>query len=133
MSHKKRNKTWNLRGGTFGETLMASTVVRSTISVKKKSEWIRTEGRHRIPNDNRNRWKEQKEKRCERKKMAWMLFFIFFLIIMAYWINVGSRGRQSLCWPKNFADVDDSVGCYYYWCLMYFKIIDHLIYLLIDT
>ena len=20
---------------------------------------------------------------------------------MAYWINVGARGRQSLCWPKN--------------------------------
>ena len=25
---------------------------------------------------------------------------IHSFIIMAYWINVGSRGRQSLFWPK---------------------------------
>ena len=40
-----------------------------------------------------------KEKRRERKKEGIKGFYIF--IILAYWINVGSRGRLSLCRPKN--------------------------------
>ena len=43
----------------------------------------------------RNKDKMQKKKRCERKKMQKKRMIIIF-IMMAYWINVGSRSQQSL-------------------------------------
>ena len=36
--------------------------------------------------------KDVKEKKDMKKKRC---------IVMVYWINIGSRGRQSLCRPKN--------------------------------
>ena len=47
----------------------------------------------------RNKDKMQKKKRCERKKMQKkrkMDLMIIIFIMMAYWINVGSRSQQSL-------------------------------------
>ena len=35
----------------------------------------------------------QRKERREKKKMAWNDFFFHSFIIMAYWINIGSRGR----------------------------------------
>ena len=36
--------------------------------------------------------------------MAWKLFIFF--IIKTYWINIGSRGQQSLCRPKKSYDLN---------------------------
>ena len=66
---------------------------------ERKKTWKKKDAKEK----RRERKKDAKEKRRERKKDAKEKRQpepIHSFIIMAYWINVGSRGRQSLCRPK---------------------------------
>ena len=52
-------------------------------------------------NENKKDAKEKKSrKKKTRKKKRWAERVFISFIIVAYWINVGSSGRQSLCRPK---------------------------------